>query len=117
MVILTGFFMRCVSITASNIFKIHSNTLKLFLKITVLDCNIVVHRGCSGTMLNTCGLPMLYTGYYLDQQKQARKRGGARNLEETPSAEGRMTGWVKLYRYVQSACTPVCCPPPRLHKE
>ncbi|KAK6057137.1 hypothetical protein COOONC_05349 [Cooperia oncophora] len=51
-------------------------------------CGIIVHSQCSKRVVNTCGLPDQCANYYLDSHS---------------APNGRMNGWVRLFREWQSA--------------
>lgn len=59
------------------------------------DCHIAVHPRCADSLLNTCGLPMVYNEYY--QQNFEPKP--ISNPSHSPAREGRMSGWIRFLRY------------------
>uniref|UniRef100_A0A0N5AMG8 Phorbol-ester/DAG-type domain-containing protein n=1 Tax=Syphacia muris TaxID=451379 RepID=A0A0N5AMG8_9BILA len=48
-----------------------------------IECGVLVHRGCSRNIANTCGLPSACADFYLDAQSNSSMP---------------MSGWVKLWR-------------------
>uniref|UniRef100_A0A914ULP7 Citron Rho-interacting kinase n=2 Tax=Plectus sambesii TaxID=2011161 RepID=A0A914ULP7_9BILA len=60
-----------------------------------IECKLVVHRHCSGNIMNTCGLPMMCADFYLDETRRIRSQMSQQGVDQPDS---RMTGWVRLWR-------------------
>uniref|UniRef100_A0A915ILU5 Uncharacterized protein n=1 Tax=Romanomermis culicivorax TaxID=13658 RepID=A0A915ILU5_ROMCU len=51
-------------------------------------CKTTVHHKCAETLMNTCGLPMLYSDHFFEEEKRVKES----------LADARMYGWLKLWR-------------------